>query len=390
MNILFLVLNTVGKGTYWRALAFAKAINRHGHSATLVATANTRRSRTLVHVQDGVRVVETPDLFPGPVRSGWDPWNSLHRIAWAHGQRVDLVHAFEMRPTVLAPSLYMKYARRTPFVSDWADWFGKGGSVEERPNPVLRTVLRPVDTFFETGFRTQGLGVTAICTVLQHKALALGFDNDSVLLLPNGSDTERFYPLYREDALRQTSLPPEYQYIGYLGSVFRQDAELMAKAFDRVHERNPQTRLLVIGSCPVDISTLVQTPSAVIQTGYLDSAAINTHLSSCDLFWLPLRNTNANRGRWPMKLNDYLSAGRPIVATGVGDIPALFEQEAVGRVTLDNAEPFAEQTLALLGESDLRRTLGDRARHVAETRYNWDALTVRLLDFYDRMLAKKP
>ena len=123
----------------WRALAFAQTISRQGHQVTLIATSQERRSRTLKYLQDDVTIVETPDLFSGSLRSGWDPWNSLHRIAWAHGQRIDLVHAFELRPTVLAPSLYMKFARRTPFVSDWADWFGKGGSVEERPNPLLRT-----------------------------------------------------------------------------------------------------------------------------------------------------------------------------------------------------------------------------------------------------------
>ncbi len=259
---------------------------------TLVTTSQARRWRTSTYVDDGVVIVETPDLFTGSLRSGWDPWNSLRRIAWAHGQRADLVHAFELRPTVSAPALYLKFARRTPFVSDWADWFGKGGSVEERPNPLVRAVLRPVETLFESGFRTQGLGVTAICTLLQEKALALGFEEDAVLLLPNGSDTERYYPLPRADALRRTSLPPEYQYIGYLGSIFRQDAELMAQAFDRVHAQRPQTRLVVVGACPADISGNLQAPSAVIHTGYLDSGAVSAYLSSCGVLWLPLRNSN--------------------------------------------------------------------------------------------------
>ncbi len=389
MNIVYLVFNTVGKGTYWRALALAKALKRSGHNMTLVTTSQARRWRTSTYVDDGVVIVETPDLFTGSLRSGWDPWNSLRRIAWAHGQRADLVHAFELRPTVSAPALYLKFARRTPFVSDWADWFGKGGSVEERPNPLVRAVLRPVETLFESGFRTQGLGVTAICTLLQEKALALGFEEDAVLLLPNGSDTERYYPLPRADALRRTSLPPEYQYIGYLGSIFRQDAELMAQAFDRVHAQRPQTRLVVVGACPVDISGLVQSPSAVIHTGYLDSGAVNAYLSSCDALWLPLRNSNANRGRMPMKLNDYMSAGRPTVATAVGDMPALFAQEPIGRVAPDDAQPFAAETIALLDDADLRARLGSHARHVAETRFSWDALAASLHDFYAKMLARK-
>ncbi len=69
--------------------------------------------------------------------------------------------------------------------SDWADWTGKGGSVEERPNPLVRRRAASGRDLVRERFHAQGLGVTAICT-LQEKALALGFEEDAVLLLPNG------------------------------------------------------------------------------------------------------------------------------------------------------------------------------------------------------------
>jgi hypothetical protein len=132
MRILYLVYNTIGKGTYWRALHFARHLVKHNHAVTLVTTARQRKRGIAESVLDGVEVVEMPDLLTGSLRSGWDLWNTVHRLQWLRGAHFDLVHAFEARPTVLLPALYLKYRQQTPLVFDWADWLGRGGSVEER------------------------------------------------------------------------------------------------------------------------------------------------------------------------------------------------------------------------------------------------------------------
>jgi glycosyltransferase involved in cell wall biosynthesis len=282
------------------------------------------------------------------------------------------------------PALYLKYRQQTPLVFDWADWLGRGGSVEERANPLLRALLRPLETGFEEQFRRQAVGNTVICTTLQQKALALGVSADTVLLLPNGADTARFQPVDQLGARQRVGLAADAVYIGYCGTIFQRDAILMAQAFDRLHQQYPTTRLLVIGYCPVDLRTLVQTPAAVIQTGFVDDAQINDYLNACDICWLPLCDTNANRGRWPLKLSDYMAVGRPIVATAVGDVIPLFEQEAIGLLALDQPEPFAAQTAKLVVDADLRVRLGQRAREVALTRYDWGKLTEQLLEFYSK------
>ena len=110
---------------------------------------------------------------------------------WHGGVRerpFDLIHAFENRPVVLGPMLYLQQTRRLPLVIDWCDWFGKGGSVEERPDSLAKTVLRPVETFFEERFRHRADGTTVINSVLRQKAIELGVAADSILLLPNGAE----------------------------------------------------------------------------------------------------------------------------------------------------------------------------------------------------------
>ena len=91
-----------------------------------MVTSSTQRVGIKVSEFEGMRLVETPDLFRGPLRSGWDPWNTINRIRWLKNERFDLVHAFESRPVVIYPALFA-CRQGASFFMDWADWFGNGG-----------------------------------------------------------------------------------------------------------------------------------------------------------------------------------------------------------------------------------------------------------------------
>ena len=388
LRILMITFNPVWRGTFYRALHFARHLVRGGHTVTLLAMSRQERWRFRTRDVDGVTVVETPDLLWGALRSGWDPWDALARISWLRGRNFDLVHAFEARPIVIIPSLYMQRRRGVPLVLDWCDWFGAGGSVEERPNWLLRTVLRPVETFFEETFRTWADGTTVINTVLRQRAVDLGVPPETILLLPDGCDVQRLQVLDRDEARRALGLPLDRPLIGYIGAIFQRDAQLMVRAFDLVQESHPQALLALIGYCNVDVAALVADPGAVIRTGFVSYEDMNRYLAACDLCWLPLRDTGANRGRWPLKLNEYIAAGRPVVATAVGDVATLMREHEIGLLAPDQPEDLAEATTQLLGAPALRDRLGRNARQVAEEVFDWALLTERLESFYDNVMSK--
>src|SRR5688572_23070008 len=63
MRILMVVLNQVGRGTYWRAYYLAQALIKRGHAVTLMATAVSPSQRFRCYTTDGLQVVEAPDVF---------------------------------------------------------------------------------------------------------------------------------------------------------------------------------------------------------------------------------------------------------------------------------------------------------------------------------------
>ena len=385
MRILMVVLNRVGRGSYWRAFFPSRILASRGHDVTVMAMSPHARLHGSERIEDGVRLIETPDLLCGSLRSGWDPWDTLWRMAWIRGHSFDIVHAIETRPVVLFPALLAR-RRGAKLVLDWADLFGRGGSVEERTNVLTRTALRPVETFFESNFRLQADGTAVISTYLRQRAIDLGVPQETILYLPNGADAKNLVPMSKIEARRILGWPEDIPIIGYIGAIFKRDADLMLEAFHLVRQARSNAQLLLLGYFNVPIEKQFADPSAIQRTGPIDREAVRLYLAACDLCWLPMRDSIANRAREPLKTRDYMCVGRPVVITEVGDAAELVRKGEFGLVAGDNPEDLAIKVLTLLDQPALCATMGINGRGLAETECSWEQFTDKLEQFYLRVL----
>lgn len=389
MRILMLLYNLRGEGTYWRALPLAKYLAKRGHDITFMCTPNQRQSKFITKHDEktGITAITSPNYLGGMFSYGWDPGTVGARLLWSMRQRdFDLIHSFESRPTVIIPALYWQRCRGARLVLDWCDWFGQGGAVEERPSWLIRTLLRPAETFFEERFRAKADGTTVINNKLRQRAIKLEVPPEAILLLPNGSNVDEIQPKSKREARRELGWRQDVPIIGYIGSIFQHDAELMAQAFDKVRKAEPESQLLLIGYCNVDVRELVHAPEAVKCTGQIDYDQIRCYLSACDVCWLPMQDSNANRGRSPLKIKDYMAAGRPVVMTAVGDAADLIRRGKFGLLAPTQPEEIANQVLALLRTPERREIMGQRARQLAETEFSWNRITDRLEYFYQQVV----
>ena len=391
MHIAMLVFNRPERGTYWRAYYIARELCRRGHHATIIATAPRERARFRVAYEQHARLalVEAPDLLPGRLRSGWDPWACLARDAWLRMAQIDLIHAFECRPSVILPALAARRRTGAPLAIDWCDLFGRGGAVEERPNRLIRTALRPAETFFETRFRTQADATTVINQFLGQRATDLGVDPASITLVPNGCDTSGWELEPQAQARAALGLPPDTPLIGYVGAIFARDAALLARAFDQLHAQRPNARLAMIGYCNIAIERLVRNPAAVLHTGPLDTPTLRRYLRACTLGWLPLSDSGANRGRWPLKLSTYMEVGLPFVTTAIGDLGDFVRRYPAGLAAAPTPDDITAKTMALLGDPAGTAALGATGRRLAETELNWARMADVMEQVYCSTLSRR-
>ncbi len=383
IRLLMLVQNRVGRGTYWRALGFAQELARLNYDVTLLAVAPNRRRGFASYVLNEVRIVETPDLMP---RSGYDLWDALNRMAWVRQRQFELIHAFETRPVNLLPALLARRRLRVPLLTDWCDWFGRGGSVEQRANPLLRAILRPLETFFEEYPRPRAAGTTVINAILQQKALRLGVPEERLLLLPNGANVVDISPQDSQGMRQRLGLPEDAFILGYTGTLFLEDARLMAQTFDLLYAAHPQVRLLLIGYANLAVEEMVQAKTAVLRTGPVSHQQLANYLAACNIGWLPLADNAANSGRFPMKVHDFMAAGRPLIVSDVGDLGDFVRRHGLGYVAPAEPTAMAQAINTALANPAALAEIGPHARHLAETEYTWPVVTARLAQFYARFM----
>lgn len=377
--------------TYVRGYTMARHLVERGHHVTLVVTADRRRLGIVEADWDGVWTVETPDLLWDRLRSGWDPWNTLNRVLYLRAEKrhYDLIHCFETRPATIYPALFYKRRHHLPMITDWIDWWGRGGIIDEFRPRWYRPLFGRIETYYEEAFRARAEGLTVISTALAKRAMGLGVQPARIFYLPNGSWPERFSMPDSAACRRRVGLDVTGPIIGYSSLDTHFDLALMIEALAQIVHQYPDAQLLITGNSPKAISELAQAYGVgqnLILTGFLPYEELPWYLGCANLFVMPFPEKIYNIGRWPSKVNDYMSVGRPTVSNPVGDIKGLFEKHNIGLLAKWDPQDFAQKIIFLLEHPDIAKELGENARRAAVTEYNWKVLIGKLEKFYYKVL----
>jgi glycosyltransferase involved in cell wall biosynthesis len=141
--------------------------------------------------------------------------------------------------------------------------------------------------------------------------------------------------------------------------------------------------LLLQGRCP-------DAAQGVIFLGRRLYDEMPTLMARADLLLIPRPNS---RICWtmPRKFGEYLSAGRPVLATDVGDHRRVIERYHCGIVASCSPEGIADglvQFAKMLPEA--RRQMGQRALDAARESFDWDKQMDRFLGLYEAILDQQP
>lgn len=364
-----------------RALRLGQALARRGHRVDLLATSH-QPFQSQHYAEGGVNVF-LASHFRDTHRGGWGWLDLPWRAGFCLGHGYDLVHAFDHKPNVVLPAYLYKVVRHTPLVSDWADWWGKGGV-----NASAHTLKAEIEEKAEERVRLLAGWVTAISPLLAQRACGLGLPAEHVLLVPGGADTRGIQALPQAAARKGLGLDPGLRYALYLG-LGATDLPLLLQGLALALKEEPDLRLLLLGPMPGQKMALAHeagVEQACIAPGRVPDADLPRWLAAADLGAIPLADNRMNQARWPNKVGEYLAAGLPVLSNPVGYVAQVLRESGAGLLVPPSAEGFCQGLLQLTapGAGEAYRS---QARRLAEQELSWDALAERCEGFYQRCIA---
>ena len=177
----------------------------------------------------------------------------------------------------------------------------------------------------------------------------------------------------------ELGLPSNVPIVLYTGTFEAyQGLDLLFEAARKVIQGRPDARFLLAGGRPDQIAAAraqaerMGIGNAVVFAGQRAAEEIPLFLDAADVLVSP-RSTGTNT---PLKIYQYLRSGRPIVATRLLTHTQVLNDE-VAILTAATADGFAAGIEAALSDRERARSVGDRARELADTKYSYDAYLTR-------------
>ncbi len=198
---------------------------------------------------------------------------------------------------------------------------------------------------------------------------------EEVIVAPDASTRQDGTPI---DEIRSR----DGQQVGYVGHLYE------GKGIEVIVElarKKPDTDFHVVGGTDEDLQKWQSKTDGLSNLrfhGHVPPARVGDYLASFDVVLAPYQrdikgasgNTNLSKWMSPLKIFEYMSAGKPIVCS---DLPVLQEVLSDGVNALlcdpDDISQWIEALHRLSTDDELRKSLAERAQSDFEARYSYDA-----------------
>jgi glycosyltransferase involved in cell wall biosynthesis len=173
----------------------------------------------------------------------------------------------------------------------------------------------------------------------------------------------------------------------YLGNLAHPEVRQLLQIASIVKDENAEFHLAVYGDAAPGEREALQAEidsmglhSAIELRSPVAPVDVPVLLQTGELLLLPRGQGEYSQAGFPNKLGEYLSSGRPVVVTAVGDIPVyLVDGEHARVVEPDDALAFAAAVLDVLHDSELAEQMGAAGRRRARDIMSAEQVARRLI-----------
>ena len=294
---------------------------------------------------------------------------SFKAVREAREMQPDLIYTWVLQAAVL--SLY----RKIPTILEIHD------RILGRLGPWL------FRQFWQSGTPHQLLTNTDALRQALITTFGLNSDPDEILVAPNGVELERYQNLPDAVTARKILGLPEGFTAGYTGHFYAgRGMDLMVELAKAL----PEIQFLWVGGREPDFSQwqarLAQQQITNIHlTGFVDNAILPQYQAASDVLLMPYGTRIAGSGGGdsasiasPMKMFEYMAAGRPILTSDLPVIHEVLDEEMAVFCPPEDPSAWEQALSALQADPDRQKRLAEASR-AAVSQYTWQARAEKAL-----------
>ena len=215
-----------------------------------------------------------------------------------------------------------------------------------------------------------------------------GFPHDKIVVFPRGVDLDVFHPDPELGEKTRESLGWLDKKIMIMTRRFAPvyGIEYFLRALPEVAEEVPDTRVLLIGSGPLELSLREMVKELGLENmvrfqGQVVNKVVPAYLNAADLYVSsPLSDGTS------VSLLEAMACGLPVVVT---DVPAIlvWVENGINGVVCPKRDPMslAKAIITLLQNDQMAREMGEKNLEIAKRRANWDKSFKQLEEMYERL-----
>ena len=221
---------------------------------------------------------------------------------------------------------------------------------------------------------------------------SLGLNRKLVTVIPNGVSASDFSP---SPLPARDGRVPVLLYIGTLADW--QGLDIVVKALPKILEQK-SVRLQIVGRGRSRQRKMLakQIRKLGIEEHVTVQPAVPHHeipalIMEADICVAPLglNDRNVTQGACPIKVLEYMAAGRPLLASNMPIVRELVREDVDALLFSPNdPDDLARQALALLGDFELSKRLANSASERALTKFTWHDSQKKLIKVYEKLLDR--
>lgn len=218
---------------------------------------------------------------------------------------------------------------------------------------------------------------------------------NKIEVLENGANVDLFRPMERNRVISKLRISEQFRYVCFVGNFATwQGLEYLIKSVPHVLKECPDARFLLVGDGDLKerLESMVKdigVADKVIFTGMVPYQNVPCYINASDVCVAPfISQRNERIGLSPLKLCEYLSCEKPVIASRISGLEILEKHQMGLLVPPEDEVALAQAIVRMLKDYSLREEMGKNGRQYVVKHRSWENVARKTLQVFEELIEQ--